>query len=360
MRLKSFTAAALAAATAIAAPAAADTGQVRLYNWSGYIDPDTLADFQDTTGSAVVLDTYGDADEAEARLIARGTGYDLAIVTSETVGRLAEAGAIREFSLSGIPNAASLDHQLMQLFLASVPQAEGYAVPYLWGTTGIAYDRSAVLERLPEAPLDSWALVFDPGNASKLAGCGISIVNSVEEVVAAALAYLGLDPQSQSEQDLDAAFAVLSGIAPYVRTFDSYQYDALLGGEVCVAVAWSTEGLAPQLEEGSSRYQYVMPREGTNLWADLFVLPSDGSNPEASSRLVDHVLQPSEMARATLFTNATSSVPSSRAEISDPSYDIPALTLPPEVRDRLYFVKPRSGAEKRELDRRWRLLQIGL
>lgn len=360
MRLTTKIAAALAATAALAVPAAGDPGQVWLYNWSGYIDPETVESFQETTGTEIVLDTYGDADEAEARLTARGTSYDLAVVPSETVGRLAEAGAIRKFSLSDIPNAAALDPQLMQIFLASMPQAEGYALPYLWGTTGIAYDRNAVLERLPDAPLDSWALVFDPENASKLADCGITIVNSVEEVVAAALAYLGLNPQSQSEQDLEAAFGVLSAIAPYVRSFDSYQYDALMDGEVCLAVAWSTEGLAPLLEQESDRYHYVMPKEGTNLWADLFVIPSDASNLDASNRLVNHVLQPEEMARATLFTNATNSVPAARAEIGDPSYEIPALTLPQETRDRLYFVKPRSGKEKRGLDRRWKLLQIGL
>ena len=360
MRLTTKIAATLAAAAALAAPAAADPDQVWLYNWSGYIDPETVQSFKDATGTEIVLDTYGDADEAEARLIARGTGYDLAVVASETVGRLAEAGAIRKFSLSDIPNAAALDHELMQIFLTSVPQAEGYAVPYVWGTTGIAYDRSAVLERLPDAPLDSWALVFDPENASKLADCGISIVNSVEEVVAAALAYLGLNPQSQSEQDLEAAFGVLSAIAPYVRSFDSYQFDALMDAEVFLAVAWSTEGLAPLLEQESDRYQYVIPKEGTNLWADLFVIPSDVSNLDASNQLVNHVLQPKEMARATLFTYATNSVPASRAEIGDPSYEIPELTLPQETRNRLYFVKPRSGEEKRELDRRWKLLQVGL
>ncbi|MFW8634718.1 extracellular solute-binding protein [Cribrihabitans pelagius] len=357
MRLTTKIAAALAA---LAAPAAADPGRVWLYNWSGYFDPGTAESFQQATGTELVLETYGEADEAEARLVARGTGYDLAVVSSETVGRLAAAGAIRQFGLAEIPNAAGLDQRLMQLYLETMPQAEGYAVPYLWGTTGIAYDRSAVLERLPDAPLDSWALVFDPDNASRLADCGITIVDSVEEVVAAALAYLGLDPQSEAEQDLDAAFGVLSAIAPYVRSFDADQYDALLGGEVCLAVAWSTDGLAPLLEQESDRYHYVVPREGTNLWADLFVIPSDASNFEVSHQLVNHVLQPEEMARATLFTNATSGVPASRAKIGDPSYDIPALNLPQETRDRLYFVKPRSGEEKRELDRRWRLLQIGL
>ncbi|MFW8596418.1 extracellular solute-binding protein [Cribrihabitans neustonicus] len=349
-----------AALAALAAPAAADSGRVWLYNWSGYFDPETAESFQEATGTELVLETYGEADEAEARLIAGGTGYDLAVVSSETVGRLAAAGAIRKFSLAGIPNAAGIDPQLMQLYLEAMPQADGYAVPYLWGTTGIAYDRAAVLQRLPEAPLDSWALVFDPANASKLADCGITIVDSVEEVVSAALAYLGLNPQSASKQDLEAAFGLLSAIAPYVRSFDAHQYDALMDGEVCLAVSWSTDGLAPQLEQNSDRYRYVVPVEGSNLWADLFVIPSDASNPDVSRQLVNHVLQPEEMARATLFTNATNSVPASRAEIRDRSYDIPALTLPQESREKLYFVKPRSGEEKRALDRRWRLLQIGL
>ncbi|MDC0657760.1 extracellular solute-binding protein [Leisingera sp. SS27] len=360
MRLKPLIAAAITSASLLPLTAAADPGQVWLYNWSGYIDPDTLAGFQDATGTAVVLDTYGDADEAEARLLARGTGYDLAIVASETVGRLADARAIREFSLADVPNAAALDPELMQILLTTLPQAEGYALPYLWGTTGLAFDRAAVQERLPDAPLDSWALVFDPENARKLADCGISIVNSVEEVLAAALAYLDLDPQSQSEQDLEAAFGVLSAIAPYVRSYDSYQYDALMDGEICLAIAWSTAGLAPQMEDENSSYQYVIPREGSNLWADLFVVPSDASDLEGAHQLVNHILQPSEMARATLFSNATNSVPAERQEISDPGYSIPALTLPPAVRDSLFVVKPRNGAEKRMLDRRWRLLQIGL
>ncbi|UWQ40738.1 extracellular solute-binding protein [Leisingera aquaemixtae] len=359
MRLK-IIAAALSAVSAMAGPAAADPGRVLLYNWSGYIAPDTAGRFQAATGKRLVLDTYGEADEAEARLLARGTGYDLAVVSSETVGRLVEAGAIRQIGLSGIPNAAAIDQQLMQLYLDATPQAEGYTLPYLWGTTGIAYDRSAVLERLPDAPLDSWALVFDPANASKLADCGITIVDSVEEVVAAALAYLGLDPQSRSERDIEAAFGVLSAIAPYVRAFDVDQYDALLGGEVCLAVTWSTDGLAPLLEQGTDRYHYAMPREGTNLWADLFVIPSDAGDLEASDQLMDFMLAPEMMAAAARFTNAISSVSVPEAGAGEPGFDSPAAALPLDARGRLYLLPARSGAEKRLLDRRWRLLQIGM
>ena len=193
-----------------------------------------------------------------------------------------------------------------------------------------------------------------------MADCGITIVDSVEEVIAAALVYLGLDPHTQSDQDLDAAFEVVSAIAPYVRSFDNDQYDDLLGGEICLAVAWSTDALAPLLEEGSEQYQFILPQEGTNLWADVFVIPSDAANVEQSNLLMDYILRPDMMALATLSTFANNSVSSSRAETDDPNFDLPALALPQDIPVPLYFVKPRNGREKRQLDRRWRRLQVGL
>ena len=289
---------ALLVAFGLASPVAAQTDQVWFLNWGEYIDPETINSFQTETGISFTMDTYGEADEAEARLIARGTGYDLAVVSMETVGRMIQAGAIQKIYMTAIPNAAGVDQQLLDVFLQSMPSADGYVLPYLWGTTGIAYDVKVVAERIPNAPTDSWALVFDPENAEKLADCGITIVDSVEEVLAAALAYLGLDPHTQSDQDIDAAFEVISAIAPYVRSFDSNQYDDLLGGEICLTVAWSTDALAPLLEEESERYQYILPQEGTNLWADVLVIPSDAANVEQSNQLIDHILRPDMMALA--------------------------------------------------------------
>jgi len=360
MRLTTISASALLATTLLAGPISAGTEHVWFYNWSGYIAQETIDSFQEQVGTQFSMDTYGEADEAEARLIARGTGYDLAVVSMETVGRLVEGGAIQQLDIDAIPNVAGVDQQLQDLFLMSMPSAGGYVLPYLWGTTGIAYDVEAVSERLPNAPLDSWALVFDPNNAELLADCGITIVDSVEEVVAAALVYLGLDPHSQSDLDLDAAFEVISAIAPYVRSFDSNQYDDLLGGKICLAVAWSTDALAPLLEEESNQYHYILPQEGTNLWADVLVVPSDTANVEQANQLMDHILRPDMMALATLSTFANNSVPSSRDEIEDPNFDMPVLALPQDIHVPLYFVKPRDGQEKRGLDRRWRRLQIGL
>ncbi|WIY25028.1 extracellular solute-binding protein [Parasedimentitalea psychrophila] len=360
MRLTKTTASTLFAATILAAPIAAQTEQVWLYNWSGYIAQETIDSFQEEFGIQFSMDTYGEADEAESRLITLGSGYDLVVVPMEIVGRLIEAGAIQEIEMDAIPNVAGVDQQLQELFLKSMPGADGYVLPYLWGTTGIAYDVDAVSERLPNAPIDSWALIFDPKNAEMLADCGITIVDSVEEVVAAALVYLGLNPHSQSDQDIDAAFEVLSAIAPYVRSFDNNQFDDLLGGEICLTVAWSTDALAPLLLEKRDQYQYILPQEGTNLWADVFVIPSDAANVDQANQLMNHILRPDMMALTTLSTLANNSVPSSRVEIDDPDFDLPVLALPQNIHVPLYFIKPRDGLEKRGLDHRWRRLQIGL
>ena len=360
MRLAAMTALVLIFASGLAAPAVAERDTVKFYNWSGYIAPETIESFQAATGAKITLDTYGEADEAESRLMARGTGYDLAVVSSESVSRLIDAEAIQKIGLSTIPNAASIDQNLQNFFLTSVPQAEGYAVPYLWGTTGVVYDLDAVAERLPNAPLDSWALIFDPKNAEKLAGCGITIVDSVEEVVSAALAYLGRDPNSNSEEDIEAAFAALAAIAPYVRGFDANQYDDLLDRNICAAVAWSSDALVPQLEQDSPRYRYSEPKEGTNLWVDLFVVPSDAGNLEASSRLMDFILRPDMLALTARYTNAFTSLPEASTQSSDPGLGGSPVAKSGIAPDPFYFIKPRGGAEKQELDRRWRMLQIGL
>ena len=217
----------------------------------------------------------------------------------------------------------------------------------------------AVSERIPNAPTDSWALIFDPKNAEKLADCGITIVDSVEEVLAAALAYLGLDPHTQSDQDIDAAMDLIAGIAPYVQAFESDQGDSLNDGEICVAIVWSVFGRAHMMKEKRREFNYFLPKEGINIWADFLVVPRDAKNVEQSNQLMDYMLRPDMMAWATLNFMANNTVPASRAEIKDPNYSSPEIVLPQDISVPYFFVKLRDGHEKRALDQRWRRLQVG-
>ncbi|TCL00315.1 putrescine transport system substrate-binding protein [Shimia isoporae] len=348
------------ATVAIAQPLAADTDEIWFYNWSEFIDPAVLESFEEAHGKSVRVEQYGESNEAESRLAAMGTGYDLAVVGAETVGRLAEAGALQKFDPALAPNIADLDAELWDVFRKTVPEADGYAVPYLWGTTGLVFDREAVAERLPDVPTDSWALIYDPENAAKLADCGISIIDSNEEVVATVLAYLGKDPHSLAQDDLDAAFDVLASIAPYVRSYDTDQYDDLVEEKVCVSVTWSTEALGPMIDEITDKYEYVLPKEGANIWVDSFVLPVDSQNVTGAMEFLNHVVEPENLALSTIWGGAAISAPVTLEMVDWDVYNIPALTLPEEVRENLFFVSMRSSEQKRELDRRWRFMQIGM
>lgn len=341
---------------ALASPVTAVTAEeVRLYNWSGYIEPSVIEQYQATAGTELILDAYERADEAEARLSAHGTGYDVAIVPAEMVGRLISAGAIQRYEL----DSEGSDKQLLNIFFEAMPEAEGYALPYLWGTTGLVYDFDAVIERLPDAPLDSWALLFDPAYAKELADCGITIVDSVEEMVPAALSYLGLDPHSSVPEDLDAAFEILTTIAPYVRSFDTVQYDDVLDGNICLAAAWSTDGLAAFEEQQSTRYRYIVPKEGTNLWADVLVIPKDTEKLESALKLVDFILEPEMISLSASYSNAFASLPAARSESDTPDFGLWPQGFSENSLNQLYFIKPLNGKEKRTLNRRWRFLKSG-
>lgn len=357
MGMKSKVSLHLLAFVALTSPAISGMAEkVHLYNWSGYIEPTVIEQYQTAAGKELILDAYERADEAEARLIARGTGYDVAIVPAEMVGRLISTGAIQRFERPTKRN----DQRLWDMLFTAMPQAEGYALPYLWGTTGLVYDFDAVMERLPEAPLDSWALLFDPTYAKELADCGITIVDSVEEMVPAALSYLGLDPHSQATEDLDAAFDVLASIAPYVRSFDTAQFDDVLNGNICMAATWSTDGLAAFEEQESTRYRYIVPKEGTNLWADVLVIPTDTERLEGALKLVDFILEPEMISSSAAYAHAFASLPTARTEGDEPDSSLWPQGLSKHSLRELYFVKPQSGQEKRVLDHRWRLLKAGL
>lgn len=358
---KSKCTAAVAALLSVAAQAGhCDGDAVRLYNWTNFLDPAVVLSFESENGVAVVQDSYADADEAEARLAAGGTGYDLAIVALDTVGRLMAANALRPFELNRPGQLSGPNEDLLQAQLDIVPEAAGYVVPYIWGTTGIVYDQDAVAARIPDAPTDSWALIFDPENARRLQDCGISIVDSNEEIVAAVLAYLGRDPQSKTPQDMEAAMQVLDAISPYVSWFDTAQYDKLAEGEACLAVTWSSDGLGVLADGSSQNYSYVLPKEGTNIWVDVFVVPSDTAQTDRGYQLLDHMLRPEAMALSAHNNYGIVTDTDIRARIGSVLFDHPALSLPEDVRENLYVVAPRDGPAKRELDRRWRMMKLNL
>ncbi len=360
MNVKSTLAALCVAATSIGHPVHAHESETQLLIWNNYISPNIVRQYGAETGSALLMDTFSVSDQAEGRLAVGGTGYDLAVVPLSTIPRLQAVGALQPLLHTSLPFPNHVDPAMREKLQSQMPEAEDYTVPFLWGTTGLVLDVAAIEARLPNVPTDSWALLFDPKNAAKLADCGISLVDSPQEVVSNTLAYLGRDPNSMESDDLDAAFDTLAAILPYVKTVTAEQFDQLEAGDVCLAMVWSPDGLAPQVRHGSEAYCYIVPQEGAVLWADVFVVPADAPSLANTRRLLDYLLSPDVGREVADFAMATISFSeASHGTMNATQRDTLDLALPAASRDQLFMLQSRSGAQKRIIDQRWRRLLVG-
>src|SRR5437899_7954707 len=224
-----------------AGAAIAEEPRLNVYNWSDYIAPDTIPRFTAETGIKVTYAGYDGNEVLEAKLLSGRSGYDVVVPSaSPFMARQIAAGVYRVLDRSKLSNWQNLDPRILELVSPADP-GNAHGVPYLWSFTGIGVNETQFQAALGEAgPRDSLALIFDPAVAAKLARCGISLLDTPQEVFPAALAYLGLDPKSQDLGDLDKASAVLEKIRTFIRKFHSSQYiNDLANGDLCVAFGYS-------------------------------------------------------------------------------------------------------------------------
>jgi putrescine transport system substrate-binding protein len=257
-----------------------------------------------------------------------------------------------------------MDPELMEAAAVYDPGNE-HSVVYMWGTIGIGFNVAAVRERLGEdAPVDSWALVFDPQYAEKLADCGISLIDASTDVLPLALAYLGRDPLSAEEEDLNAAVEQLKLVRPHIRYFHSSQYISdLANGEICVAVGFSGDlfQAAARAEEAGTGVEiaYSVPNEGTQQWFDMMAIPVDAPNPDAAHAFINFIMDPQITADITnyvWYANANAaSMPLVEPEIAND----PAIFPSPEVQAKLFPTVTHDARTDRTITRLWTQLKTG-
>src|SRR5271157_6553946 len=224
-------------------PSSGGAKVLNLYIWSDYLAPNTLSDFEQQTGIKVHVAYYDTNETLETKLLAGSSGYDVVVPTASYFERQIKAGVYLPLDKSKLPNLKNMDPQLMGLVAKHDPGNE-HGVIYTWGTNGIGYNEKMVRALMPDAPLDSWRLVFDPAVASQVAKCGISVLDSPAEMMRAVLSYLGRDPNSQKPEDLAVAETTLLQIRPYIRNINSSEYiEALANGDLCVAVGYNGDVL---------------------------------------------------------------------------------------------------------------------
>ncbi|GLU32711.1 polyamine ABC transporter substrate-binding protein [Trinickia caryophylli] len=287
-----FTAAACLSALPVSVRAA--DAELNVYNWSDYIAKDTIANFEKQYGIHVKYDNYDSDDTLQAKLLAGSSGYDIVVPTSNYMAKQIQAGIYQKLDKAKMPNLANLDPALMKQ-IADADPGNQYGVPWAYGTDGIGYNVQAVKKALGDnAPVDSWALVFDPANISKLKHCGVSILDQAADVFPAALQYMGKDPNSTNPADYQAAYEMLKKIRPYVTQFNSSGYiNDLANNDVCVVLGWSGDvGIARRRTTEAKRsyeIRFSNVKEGGLIWFDVMVIPKDAPHPEAAMKWINYI-----------------------------------------------------------------------
>jgi putrescine transport system substrate-binding protein len=342
---------------------AAASGTLSIDNWSDYIDPALLAQFTRETGIKVRYDTFDSNEVLETKLLQGATGYDLVVPSNHNVPRYIAAKAIQPLDKARLVGLANLAPDVTAHMAPFDPGAR-YAVPYMQGTIGIGYNVDAVAKRLPGQKVDSWAVVFDPKSMAKLKDCGVYFLDASEDMFAVALNYLGKDPNSRDPKDYAAATDLLLKVRPYVRKFHSSEYiDALANGDICVAIGYSGDVLQAKrrAEEAKAKVKlaYAMPKEGSQVWFDVFTIPVDAPNAPAAYSFLNFMLKPEVIARASNYTRYANAN-SAATGLVDPSVrNDPAAYPPPELAKRLFVTTTKDQALLRDVNRQWTRVTTG-
>jgi putrescine transport system substrate-binding protein len=334
-----------------------------VYNWADYIGESTIRDFEARTGIKVTYDVFDSAEVLTTKLLTGGSGYDVVVPSGGSTYRLGQSGALQKLDPSKLKNLANLDSRIMQLVAANDPGNE-LAVPYLWGTTGIGYNPDLVEKVLGTRAVDSLAAVFDPAVASKLAACGITMLDSPADMFQAAFIYLGLDPNSHRPEDIAAAETLLARVRPYVRYFHSSRYVGdLASGEVCVSIGWSGAVLQARARgaeaETPLEVVYVIPKEGAPVWFDMVAIPVDAPHPENAHAFIDYLMEPEVIADITNVVGQANGNAASLGFVEESLRTNPAVYPSSDDFGRLTVDKAFSPDMLRTIGRAWARIQAG-
>jgi len=337
---------------------------LHVYNWADYIGSATIAEFEHATGIEVVYDVYDSNQMLESKLLSGDTGYDIVSTTTGYYGRQIRAGAYEPLDRSKLPNWRNLDPAVLAVQAGADP-GNRYAVPYLHATNGYAYNPQLVARRLPNAPLDSLAMLFDPAVISKVADCGVSFLDSPDDVLQLALSYLRIDPNSHREEDLHAAERLILAVRPYIRTFDSNDYvNQLAARELCVAMGWSSDFSIAQARAAAAGLKlqlgFTLPKEGSNITYNALLIPRGAPHPQAAHEFINFILSPKVIAEITNEIHYGNDNLAARPFVTPAILGDPAIYPPPEVRARLYVPGEVDMAYERLRSRVWTRIKTGL
>jgi putrescine transport system substrate-binding protein len=336
---------------------------LNLYIWSDYLAPNTLSDFEKQYGIKVHAAYFDTNETLETKLLAGNSGFDIVVPTASYFERQIKAGAFLSLDKSKLPNLQNMDAQLMGKVALHDP-GNAHGIIYMWGTNGIGYNEKMVKALVPDAPLDSWRLIFDPAVAAKVAKCGISLLDSPAEMLRAVYSYLGKDPNSQNADDLVQAEAVLAKIRPYIRNFSSSEYiEALANGDLCISVGYNGDVMQARdraKEAGKGiEIKYTVPKEGSILWFDMLAVPKDAPDPDSAYTFLNYMMTPQVIADVSNFKRYANANSASQSMVLPAVKDDPGIYPPMDQRQKLAVQLADSPEQTRAITRVWQKFKTG-
>ncbi|AIB44524.1 MAG: spermidine/putrescine ABC transporter substrate-binding protein PotF [Pseudomonadales bacterium RIFCSPLOWO2_12_60_38] len=348
---------------AMAGAAQADNKVLHVYNWSDYIAPDTIANFEKESGIKVVYDVFDSNETLEAKLLAGKSGYDIVVPSNSFLAKQIKAGVYQELDKSKLSNYGNLNKSLLKAVSVSDPDNK-HAFPYMWGSMGIGYNPEKVKAALGVDKIDSWDVLMKPENIAKLKSCGVSFLDSPTEMLPVALHYLGLPTDTTKKADLKQAEDLFMKIRPSIGYFHSSKYISdLANGNICVAVGYSgdIEQAKTRAAEagGKVKIAYDIPKEGAGSFFDMVAIPKDAENVEAAYAFMNYLLKPDVMAAITNSVRFPNGNEKATALVDKDITSDPGIYPSAEVQSKLYAIADMPAATQREMTRSWTKIKSG-
>jgi putrescine transport system substrate-binding protein len=341
----------------------ADDKVVNFFNWSDYLAPDTIESFEKETGVKVHVSYFDTNETLESRVLTGHSGFDVVVPTAPFFQRQIRSGAYLVLDKAKLPNLANLDPVIMSRVALNDP-GNAHGVVYAWGTYGIGYNEKMLAEALPNVPLDSWRLIFDPAYAAKLAKCGISTLDAPAGVVRLVLRYLGRNPNAPGPQDLADAEAVLTKIRPYIRSIDSANIiESMANGDICIALGYNGDifQARKRAREANNGVHigFMIPKEGSLLWFDMLAIPRDAPHAANAHLLINYLMNPRVIANVTSY-DGSANANSAATPLLDASIALdPMVYPPPDQQQRLFVQTDDSPEQSRAITRIWQKFKTG-
>lgn len=353
----------LAAAAALVPAAMAADREVRVYNWSDYIDPEVLTDFTKETGIKVVYDVFDSNEVVETKLLAGGSGYDIVVPTGPFLARQISAGVFQKLDKSKLPNLKNT-WPLINERTSLYDPGNDYSINYMWGTTGIGYNEDKIKERMADAPVNSWDLIFKPEIVSKFKDCGIFLLDAPDDIIPIALLYLGLNPNSKDPADLEKAGELLQKIRPNIQKFHSSEFiNALANGDICIAVGYSGDILQARTRateaKNGVKVGYKIPKEGAQMWFDQMAIPADAKHVAEAHEFLNYMLKPEVIAKASNYVNYANGNLASQQFINKEILEDTSIFPDEATLKRLFVKDPYDAKTQRAVTRIWTKVVTG-